>query len=201
MVHFGNSVYVVSITLLLLQGVEVVLSTQENDNMELKRIHERAKEMQMTMKQEEIVNEVLTNMLKEVLSCKDEAKGQNYWAAIRGYVKVLPESEKLASSRSSIPLDIQATIKNLSQEVYDASITFYNTGNISRVLRRHGKSGGGLFNTDHEYATMMQKMTNTKLRAEYSAKPQEWDGTIEGLPTPTPPATEETATPEEGEAQ
>ena len=52
MVHFGNSVYVVSITLLLLQGVEVVLSTQENDNMELKKIHERAKEMQMTMKQQ-----------------------------------------------------------------------------------------------------------------------------------------------------
>ena len=148
--------------------------------MELDKIISRAKQMQKTMKADNIDNVALEAMLKEVVKCKDETKAQNFWSSIRAYCKTIPNSP-FTINRSNLPIEVQEVMSTIGDEVIEASTTFFNTGNISRVLRKHGKSGGGLFRNADEYASMMANMTFGKLRAEYNAK--SWDGTLEGLPT------------------
>ena len=148
--------------------------------MELSKIISRAKQMQKTMKADNIDNVALEAMLKEVVKCKDESQAQNFWSSIRAYCKTIPNSP-FTINRSNLPIEVQEVMSTIGDEVIEASTTFFNTGNISRVLRKHGKSGGGLFRNADEYASMMANMTFGKLRAEYNAK--SWDGTLEGLPT------------------
>lgn len=148
--------------------------------MELSKIISRAKQMQKTMKADNIDNVALEAMLKEVVKCKDETQAQNFWSSIRAYCKTIPNSP-FTINRSNLPIEVQEVMSTIGDEVIEASTTFFNTGNISRVLRKHGKSGGGLFRNADEYASMMANMTFGKLRAEYNAK--SWDGTLEGLPT------------------
>ena len=148
--------------------------------MELDKIISRAKQMQKTMKADNIDNVALETMLKEVVKCKDEIQAQNFWSSIRAYCKTIPNNP-FTINRSNLPIEVQEVMSTIGDEVIEASTTFFNTGNISRVLRKHGKSGGGLFRNADEYASMMANMTFGKLRAEYNAK--SWDGTLEGLPT------------------
>tara|TARA_Y100000114_G_C11565012_1_gene233593 strand:+ start:90 stop:554 length:465 start_codon:yes stop_codon:yes gene_type:complete len=148
--------------------------------MELSKIISRAKQMQKTMKADKIDNVALEAMLKEVVKCKDELQAQNFWSSIRAYCKTIPNSP-FTVNRSNLPIEVQEVMATIKAEVIEASTTFFNTGNISRVLTKHGKSGGGLFANAEEYATMMANMTYGKLRQQYNAK--SWDGTLEGLPT------------------
>ena len=136
--------------------------------------------MQATMKNDKIENVALSSMLDMVVKCKDESQAQNFWASIRALCKTIPNSP-FTVNRSNLPIEVQGVMSTIGDEVIEASTTFFNTGNISRVLRKHGKSGGGLFANADEYASMMANMTFGKLRAEYNAKT--WDGTLAGLPT------------------
>ena len=123
-------------------------------NMELDKIISRAKQMQKTMKADKIDNVALEAMLKEVVKCKDEIQAQNFWSSIRAYCKTIPNSP-FTVSRSNLPIEVQEVMATIKAEVIEASTTFFNTGNISRVLTKHGKSGGGLFRNADEYASMI----------------------------------------------
>ena len=157
-----------------------MLNTQGEINMEIKKIQSRAKQMQATMKTDKIENVALSSMLDMVVKCKDESQAQNFWASIRALCKTIPNSP-FTVNRSNLPLEVQEALASIKAEIVEASTIFYNTGNISRVLTKHGKSGGGLFANAEEYATMMANMTYGKLRQQYNAK--SWDGTLAGLPT------------------
>ena len=147
--------------------------------MEMEKITMRIKQMQKTMKADKMDNVVLDHMLKEALKAKTEKEAQNFWASIRTYCKTI-ENSPFTVNRSNLPVEVQGLLNEAKQEVYDASIIYFNA--VGQYLRKHGKRGGGLFANADEYATMMANLTYGKLRNAYNDKDDSFDGTRETLP-------------------
>jgi len=147
--------------------------------MEMDKIQIRIKQMQKTMKADKMDNVVLDHMLKEALKAETEKEAQNFWASIRTYCKTIDDSP-FTVNRSNLPVEVQELLNEVKEEVYNASIIYFNA--IGQYLRKHGKSGGGLFASADEYATMMANLTYGKLRNAYNDKDDSFTGTRESLP-------------------
>jgi hypothetical protein len=147
--------------------------------MEMEKITMKIKQMQKTMKADKMDNVVLDHMLKEALKAKTEQEAERFWASIRTYCKTI-ENSPFTVNRSNLPVEVQEVLNSIKEEVHNASIIYFDA--IGLYLRKHGKSGGGLFASADEYANMMGNMTYRNLRKEYNDKDASFDGTLATLP-------------------
>ena len=110
-----------------------------------------------------------------------------FWEAIRALCKTLPNSPIQKGRGSTLPIEVQTVLDTLSDEVAQAASDFFAIGNLSNLLQKHGKSGGGLFIED-EYPKYMVQSIMSHMRRRY--KDGIWDGTLEGLNSQTFPQPE-----------
>ena len=82
----------------------------------------------------------------------------------------------------------QANLDALENEIQQSLGVLWNSGNMQYVLQRHGKSGGGLFESDEDYYTYASKAMMRHMRERLDNG--FWDGTIEGLSSQTFPEPE-----------
>lgn len=82
--------------------------------------------------------------------------------------------------KSAVPASVRVAIDRICGVVEEAAIGFYNHDAImSQILTQHAKSGGGLFETDSDYAASVVKRMRNSLSKSF--KDGNWDGSLSSL--------------------
>ena len=133
------------------------------------------------------MHDVVLGMLS--LPADTDAERDRVWAGIRSILGILPNSPIKRGRGSSLPDEVESVIDALSLAHGEAMADAWNSGDNHLLMRKHGKSGGGLFESADEVRdTYASKMVND-LKRRYREKI--WDGTRAGLNSQSFPVTED----------
>lgn len=122
------------------------------------------------------------------LPAETEQDRDRLWQAIRAIAAMLPNSPIKKGRGSSLPVEVQTLIDAISHEYGVEMGLAWNAGDNRYLMRKHGKSGGGLFaNQDEVLETHAAKMASDLKRRFNDGI---WDGTREGLHSQTFPVQE-----------
>jgi len=119
----------------------------------------------------------------------DAENRKRYWTSITTLFGMLPNSPLGRGRESDLPNEIQQTILDICATARPIITGSWNDG-LSGLVEKHGKSGGGLYDTDEDYADTMAKGIKSRLTkyARNHIKNVEdshtWDGSVdsEGMP-------------------
>jgi len=82
--------------------------------------------------------------------------------------------------KSAVPASVRVAIDRICGVVEEASLAFFNHDPImGQILHQHAKSGGGVFESDADYAASVVKRMRTSLSKQY--KDGSWDGSVNSL--------------------
>ena len=127
------------------------------------------------------INDLIIQTLEAGKVASSDEERDRFWEAVRAICKTLPNSPIKKGRGSQLPPEIQAVLDSISDEVSQAASDFFASGNISMLLTKHGKSGGGLFSDADEYSAYMASTIVNSLKRRL--KDNVWDGTRTGLAT------------------
>ena len=114
------------------------------------------------------MHDVVLGMLS--LPADTDAERERVWAGIRSILGILPNSPIKRGRGSSLPDEVESVIDALSLAHGEAMADAWNSGDNHLLMRKHGKSGGGLFESDEEVRdTYASKMSND-LKRRYREK-------------------------------
>lgn len=83
-------------------------------------------------------------------------------------------------SKSTVPAHVRVSIDTVGNHVRAAAIAYFNSSPyMPSIIKRHSKSGGGLFESAEDYADVIEKRERAKLQRAYSTGV--WDGNLENL--------------------
>ena len=125
-----------------------------------------------------------------ILPHEDDNDRDRIWAGIRSVLGMLPNSPIKRGRGSSLPDEVQAVLDNVANGVKTAARAYFNAGDgtMSVLLKKHGKSGGGLYADADEYADAQATAIVASLKTRF--KENIWDGTPDGLMNQTFPVQE-----------
>jgi len=114
----------------------------------------------------------------------DSANRKRYWTSITTLFGMLPNSPITRGRETDLPDDINQLILNLEAQAVENYTTLYNTGNMSSLIEKHGKSGGGLYESAEEYAKLQGKAVKTRYTRYYrnhtkNREGHKWDGSMD----------------------
>jgi hypothetical protein len=82
--------------------------------------------------------------------------------------------------KSSVPASVRVAIDRICGVVAEANLAYYNhDGIIASLCFKHNKSGGGLYEDAHDFASSQTKKMRNKLSAMY--RDGSWDGSVNSL--------------------
>lgn len=126
------------------------------------------------------MSELITMTIQAGNNALNDEERDRFWESIRAICKTLPNSPIKKGRGSQLAPETQAVLDSISDEVWQAASDFFAIGDMSMLLTKHGKSGGGLFTAD-EYSTYMSSSIVGSLKRRL--KDGIWDGTRDGLNT------------------
>lgn len=136
------------------------------------------------------MEQVIRTNIEAALKADNDEERDKMWTAVRSVCNVLDNSpiRRMQGASSKYDAVQQANFDALENEIQQSLGVLWNSGNMQYVLQRHGKSGGGLFDSDEDYYTYASKamMRHMKDRLDDGI----WDGTIDGLSSQTFPEPE-----------
>tara|TARA_Y100000361_G_C11031246_1_gene274911 strand:+ start:169 stop:705 length:537 start_codon:yes stop_codon:yes gene_type:complete len=115
----------------------------------------------------------------------DADNRKRYWTSITTLFGMLDNSPITRGRESTLPDDINQIVLNLKAEARQAYIDLYNSGNMSSLIEKHGKSGGGLYEDAETMADKESKTVQNRLTRYYrnhvAGKTDEhtWDGSLD----------------------
>lgn len=113
------------------------------------------------------------------LPANDDQERERIWSAIRAIAGMLPNSPIKKGRGSSLPLEVQTLIDAISHEYGVEMGVAWNAGDNRYLMRKHGKSGGGLFANQDEVLESHKAKMASELKKRFNDGI--WDGTREGL--------------------
>ena len=119
----------------------------------------------------------------------DVENRKRYWTSITTLFGMLPNSPLGRGRESDLPNELQQTILDICATAQPKIAGHFSDG-MQGLYERHGKSGGGLYESSEEYADLVCKGIKTRLTkyARNHIKNVEnvhtWDGSIDeyGMP-------------------
>ncbi len=115
----------------------------------------------------------------------DADNRKRYWTSITTLFGMLPNSPITRGRESTLPDEIAQTVLNICATVSAEASNYHSSGIMATVLEKHGKSGGGLYETD-EYASSVEKTVKGRLTRYYrnhekglEGQEHTWDGSID----------------------
>jgi len=117
------------------------------------------------------------------LSPETNEEREANWVALRALGKNLPNTFVKRGRASAMPAEVEVAIDAISSAHGVDMGEMWLKGDNRYLLRKHGKSGGGLYATYEEYESEMAAKVANQLRTRY--KEGIWDGTVNGLPSQT----------------
>jgi hypothetical protein len=115
----------------------------------------------------------------------DEDNRKRYWTSITTLFGMLPNSPLGRGRESDLPNEVQQTILDICGMATPILEALHDDDLMGGLLERHGKSGGGLYETAQEYAEKEVKAIKGRLTkyARNHIKEVEdvhtWDGSID----------------------
>jgi len=135
----------------------------------------------------------------------DPDNRKRFWTSITTLFGMLPDSPISRGRESDLPENIQQAITGFSVTYADAYAAAYATDPLfGEIVRKHGKSGGGVFaDVDAYHASLKQQMKG-KITGYYrnALKGKDelpcWDGTVDdGVPVITQTVSDDDSSEEE----
>lgn len=136
---------------------------------------------------EEFINtEAVSEGLGQVLNFQINLGNENaeerdrMWDSIKSLIRGLPGSPVRRGIKPSLPAAVRVVADSTVNTVEAAATQFYNYDPvIAAVILKHGKAGGGSFESASAYATYLGKKARSAMTKAYKAG--SWDGSLEGL--------------------
>ena len=121
----------------------------------------------------------------------DAENRKRYWTSITTLFGMLDNSPITRGRETTLPTAVNQGILDYCVGVREASINYFNSGDMANCLEKHGKSGGGLYDSADEYADSVEKSVKGRLTRYYRNNEKEvedshtWDGTFDKNGSPT----------------
>tara|TARA_R110000824_G_scaffold372087_1_gene562140 strand:+ start:266 stop:802 length:537 start_codon:yes stop_codon:yes gene_type:complete len=123
----------------------------------------------------------------------DPSNRKRFWTSVTTLFGMLPNNPISRGRESDLPEEIQQSILTIAVQYADAySAAFATDPLFGEIVRKHGKSGGGIYENVDEYHTSLKSSMKSKLTGYYrnSLKGQDgpnWDGSVnnDGVPNIT----------------
>tara|TARA_R100001230_G_C5665849_1_gene170454 strand:+ start:144 stop:635 length:492 start_codon:yes stop_codon:yes gene_type:complete len=117
------------------------------------------------------------------LSPETNEEREANWVALRALGKNLPNTFVKRGRASAMPAEVEVAIDAISAAHGASMAEMWLQGDNRYLLRKHGKSGGGLYADHEEYMAETAAKVANQLRTRY--KEGIWDGTVDGLTSQT----------------
>tara|TARA_R110000824_G_scaffold222785_1_gene410552 strand:- start:2433 stop:2966 length:534 start_codon:yes stop_codon:yes gene_type:complete len=123
---------------------------------------------------------------------KDTSNRKRFWTSITTLFGMLPDSPISRGRESDLPENVQQAITAMSVTYAEAYCAAFATDPLfGEIVRKHGKSGGGVYETVDEYAASLKSSMKSRLTGYYrnhlkGVSGPQWDGSVEnGIPAIT----------------
>lgn len=114
------------------------------------------------------------------LGNENEEQRDRVWDSIKSLIRGMPGSPVRRGIKPSLPAAVRVVVDSVVNTVESASTDFFNAdGAIQAVVLKHGKAGGGSYESASDYANYMGKKARSNMTKAYKATT--WDGTLDGL--------------------
>mgnify|MGYP003139900074 FL=1 len=121
---------------------------------------------------------------------QDPSNRKRFWTSITTLFGMLPDSPISRGRESDLPEEIAQQITAMSVKYADAYCAAYATDPLfGEIVRKHGKSGGGIYDTTEEYHKSLVSSMKSRLTGYYrnNLKGRDgpnWDGSVndDGVP-------------------
>ena len=124
---------------------------------------------------------VIDGMVKLTPETNEEREAN--WVALRALGKNLPNTYVKRGRASAMPAEVEVAIDAISAGHGADMAAMWINGDNRYLLRKHGKSGGGLYASHDEFGYEMTSKIANQLRNRYKAGV--WVGTMDGLSSQT----------------
>ena len=115
---------------------------------------------------------------------QDPSNRKRFWTSITTLFGMLPDSPISRGRESDLPEAVQQQITAMSVKYAEAYCAAYATDPLfGEIVRKHGKSGGGVYDTIEEYSGSLKSSMKSRLTSYYrnhlkgNSGPQ-WDGSV-----------------------
>jgi hypothetical protein len=138
------------------------------------------------LKADPTLNEGLKQIIQLNLKIGDNNPDERVAAkgALKALLKGRDGTPFKRGQKSSVPATVRVSIDKAISIIEIESLNYYNSHPImSKVLRKHIKSGGGDYANGEEYAHIVGKRMRNALAKRY--KDGDWDGEYDSLLTTT----------------
>mgnify|MGYP003110954600 FL=1 len=143
-----------------------------------------------------IATEGFDEQLKQVIQFQLNFGNENteqqerVWDSIKSMIRGLDGSPVRRGKKSNLPASVNVAIDQICGEVQSLHSGLFNSNPVLQaVMLKHGKSGGGSYDSGDEYGAAISSKVRTLLKNMYVGKTNdngeltqpEWDGTVSGL--------------------
>jgi len=135
----------------------------------------------------------------------DPDNRKRFWTSITTLFGMLPNSPISRGRESDLPEEIQQAILSLSVRYATAYAAAFATDPLfGEIVRKHGKSGGGVYESNEDYHNSLKASMKARLTGYYrnslkgNSGPN-WDGTVNDDGVPNITVVQEVDTSEEEE--
>ena len=102
------------------------------------------------------------------------------WDSIKSMIRGLEGSPVRRGKKSNLPASVNVAVDQVCNEVGTIHADLFNGNSLLQaVLLKHGKAGGGAYESGEAYGKAVSKKTRTLLKKMYAA--ESWNGTYDGL--------------------
>jgi len=114
----------------------------------------------------------------------DASNRKRFWTSITTLFGMLPDSPISRGRESDLPEAVQQAITAMSVKYAEAYCAAFVTDPLfGEIVRKHGKSGGGVYSTVDEYGNSLKSSMKSRLTTYYrnhlkGQSGPNWDGSV-----------------------
>lgn len=134
---------------------------------------------------------------------EDPSNRKRFWTSITTLFGMLPDSPISRGRESDLPEEIAQAITAMSVKYAEAYCAAYATDPLfGEIVRKHGKSGGGVYESHDEYSKSLVSSMKSRLTGYYrnhlkGKNGPNWNGTVNDNGVPNIVVVAETSSEEE----
>ena len=93
---------------------------------------------------------------------------KRFWTNITNLFAMLPNSPISRGRESDLPEEVSQTITQIAAQYAEAASAYFATDPLyGEIVRKHGKSGGGVYESREEYQESLEKSMKSRLTTYY----------------------------------
>ena len=111
---------------------------------------------------------------------ENTAQQERVWDSIKSMIRGMEGSPVRRGKKSNLPASVNVAVDQICNEVGAIHANLFNSNPLLQaVLLKHGKAGGGSYESGAAYGKAVSKKTRTLLKKMYAE--DSWNGAYDGL--------------------